>query len=192
MTAPSRNPTEVLLAARRRDSQRKRAHVKAVVDDMKLGDAPITFAAVARAAKVSTWLVYAEGVREYITAAQDYQAGAAERETAAGARTSAASLQMDLELAHQDNRTLRGEVARLAQALRQNLGNQLDQESFHHLRARADDLATANSRLQEDNRTLTTECERLRDMLRAAEDDLSAARTSLRRMIRDQTSDLNH
>jgi hypothetical protein len=29
-------------------------------------------------------------------------------------------------------------------------------------------------------------------MFRAAEEDLDAARTSLRRMIRDQTSDLNH
>lgn len=80
---------------------------------MTLGDTPITFAAVARTAKVSTWLVYAEGVREYITSAKDYQASAAERETAAGARASAASLQMDLELSRQDNRTLRGEVARL-------------------------------------------------------------------------------
>jgi hypothetical protein len=34
----------------------------------------ITFAAVARTAKVSQWLVYADGVRDYISAAREAQA----------------------------------------------------------------------------------------------------------------------
>jgi hypothetical protein len=186
----ARTPAEVLLQARRRDSQRKRAQVKTVVDQMKLGDAPITFSAVAKAAGVSTWLVYADGIRDYIQAAQAFQASAPARETAVGARTSAASLRIDLELSRQNNRVLRAEIARLKHALRDNLGRQLDAESTHHLRARVDELTAANEQIQNENRALTGERDALQAALHAAEEDLAAARTSLRRMIREQTNQL--
>jgi uncharacterized protein YlxW (UPF0749 family) len=189
MTA-ARTPAEVLAQARRRDSQRKRAHVKAVVDQMKLGDAPITFAAVAKAAGVSTWLVYADGIRDYIQTAQAFQASAPARETAVGTRTSAASLRTDLELTRQNNRALRAEIARLKHALRNNLGRQLDEESTHHLRARIDELTAANEQIQNENSTLTAEREALQAALDATEEELAAARTSLRRMIREQTNQL--
>jgi hypothetical protein len=186
----ARTPAEVLLQARRRDSQRKRAQVKTVVDQMKLGDAPITFSAVAKAAGVSTWLVYADGIRDYIQAAQAFQASAPARETAVGARTSAASLRIDLELSRQNKRVLRAEIARLKHALRDNLGRQLDAESTHHLRARVDELTAANEQIQNENRALTGERDALQAALHAAEEDLAAARTSLRRMIREQTNQL--
>jgi hypothetical protein len=186
----ARTPAEVLLQARRRDSQRKRAHVKTVVDQMKLGDAAITFSAVAKAAGVSTWLVYADGIRDYIQAAQAFQASAPARETAVGGRTSAASLRTDLELSRQDNRVLRAEIARLKHALRDNLGRQLDEESTHRLRARVDELTAANEQIQNQNHALTAERDALQAALHAAADDLAAARTSLRRMIREQTNQL--
>ena len=69
-----RTPADVLREARRRDSGRKRDHVFRTVDAMKQNGTPITFAAVARTAKVSQWLVHADGVREYIEAARRTQA----------------------------------------------------------------------------------------------------------------------
>jgi hypothetical protein len=112
MTAP-RTPASVLKDARRRDSHQKRSRVFAAVDEIKHTDTPITFALIARAAQVSTWLVYADGVREYIQAARTYQAAKPHRQQLAGTRTSEASLRTDLELTRQDNRTLRAEIARL-------------------------------------------------------------------------------
>jgi Family of unknown function (DUF6262) len=186
----TRTPTEVLLNARRAASHRKRSHVLATVQKMKTGDAPITFAAVARAAQVSTWLVYAPGIREHIDAARAHQAAVPARETAVGRRGSDASLRTDLELVRQDNRTLRAEIARLKHLIRQDLGRQLDGESHHQLRVRVDDLSNANQRLQADNRELTAERDQLRNDLRRTEDDLAAARTSIRRMIREHSGDL--
>ena len=66
MTAP-RTPTDVLKDARRRDSHQKRARVFAAVDEIKHTDTPITFALIARAAQVSTWLVYADGECGHLT-----------------------------------------------------------------------------------------------------------------------------
>jgi chaperonin cofactor prefoldin len=74
--------------------------------------------------------------------------------------------------------------------LRDNLGRQLDEQSVHHLRARIDELTVANETLQNQNRALTAERGELQAALHAAEDDLAAVRTSLRRMIREQTSEL--
>ena len=69
----SRTPAEALRAARQRDSQDKRAKVLAVVEDMVRREEPVTFAAVAKEAGVSNWLVYAEGVRERIEQARRRQ-----------------------------------------------------------------------------------------------------------------------
>jgi Family of unknown function (DUF6262) len=68
--AAKRTPADVLCEARRRDSDRKRELVFRTVDAMKRDGTPITFAAIAREAMVSQWLVYADGVREYIEAAR--------------------------------------------------------------------------------------------------------------------------
>ncbi|MFD0443921.1 hypothetical protein ACFQ10_17980 [Streptomyces indonesiensis] len=73
MTA-KRTPADVLREARKQDSLAKRTRVLAVVDEMKAKGEPITFLGVAKAAGVSNWLVYAEGVREHIEAARKSQA----------------------------------------------------------------------------------------------------------------------
>jgi hypothetical protein len=49
--------------------------VLAIVDAMVARGDAVTFAAVAKAAGVSNWLVYAEGVREHIEAARKKQEG---------------------------------------------------------------------------------------------------------------------
>jgi chromosome segregation ATPase len=160
------------------------------VDDMKRDGTPITFAAVARTAKVSTWLVYADGVRDYIVAAQEQQAAEPARSRITGRLASDASLRTDLELARQDNRNLREEVTRLKTILRERLGQHLETESTETLRRHIDEITEANTRYQTEKAALTRRVEQLTDQLQATEDELSAARTSLRRMIKSQTADL--
>ena len=59
---------QALHDARRRDSESKRNHVRKTLESMVLARDTVTFASVARRARVSTWLVYADGVREHIQA----------------------------------------------------------------------------------------------------------------------------
>ncbi|MFL6119355.1 hypothetical protein, partial [Actinophytocola sp.] len=73
MTAARGRP-ELLRAARRQDSLTKRQRVLTALERMERDREPVTFATVARAANVSTWLVYADGVREHIDAARQRQA----------------------------------------------------------------------------------------------------------------------
>jgi methyl-accepting chemotaxis protein len=191
MTQPAkRTPADVLREARRTDSERKRNNVFRTVDRMKREGVDITFAAVARTAQVSNWLVYADGVREYIEAARKAQTTAPARAQQRGRTATEASLRSDLELARQDNRALRGEVARLKQVLRERLGEQLDATSSETLRQRVDHLTEANNRYREENLQLRAELAQSHDQLRAAEDDLAAARDSVRRMIKEHSQHL--
>ncbi|WP_329361204.1 hypothetical protein [Streptomyces sp. NBC_01483] len=64
----ARTPAEVLAESRRNTSLLKRQRVLDTIRLMLDDGEPISFAAVARAANVSTWLVYAEGVREHVQA----------------------------------------------------------------------------------------------------------------------------
>jgi uncharacterized coiled-coil DUF342 family protein len=189
MTAP-RTPTDVLKNARQRDSHQKRSRVFAAVDEIKHTDTPITFALIARAAQVSTWLVYADGVRDYIETARAYQAAQPHRQQLAGTRASEASLRTDLELARQDNRKLRAEIARLTQALREQLGQQLDHQNTTDLRARIEELLDVNRELHNANAELADDNQRLQSHLTEAQDDLIAVRASLRQMIRDTTDQI--
>ena len=157
---------------------------------MKRDGTPITFAAVARDAKVSQWLVYADGVRDYIETARSDQAAGPALAKRAGRSASEATLRTDLELAKQDNRRLRSELDRVKKALRERLGTQLEATSVETLRRRIDELIAANNRYRSENIRLATELDGIRSQLRTAEDDLAATRTSLRRMIRNQTSEI--
>lgn len=182
-----RKPADVLREARRRDSDRKRDRVFRTVEVMKDEGTPITFASVARSAKVSQWLVYADGVREYIDSARAAQAAAPAQRERASRTASEATLRTDLELARQDNRRLRNEVDRLKKAVRQDLGIQLEAEAAESLRRRIDDLMSANERYRTENSSLSRELDDVRVRLRVAEEDLTAARTSIRRMMRTQS-----
>ena len=62
--------TAALKAARAKDSNDKRRRVLQTMKTMETTGQPITAAAVATAAGVSTWLVYADGIREHLDAAR--------------------------------------------------------------------------------------------------------------------------
>jgi SMC interacting uncharacterized protein involved in chromosome segregation len=189
--AIKRTPADVLREARRRDSDRKRNQVFRAVDAMKRDGTPITFASVARSAKVSQWLVYAEGVRGYIEDARNAQADEPMRHKSIGHIASDASLRTDLEFMREHNRRLREEITRLKQALRGQLGEQLESQSNETLRQRIDQLTEANDRYGADNAELQAELAHAREQLQTTQDDLAAARTSLRRMIREQTLEIS-
>jgi chromosome segregation ATPase len=179
-----RTPAAVLREARRKDSLTKRQRVRAAVDEMAAGGQPITFAAVARSARVSTWLVYADGVREHIEQARRRQAAHPLRHNRAGAAASTAGLATDLQLATEQIRQLRAERDKLRERIRLHLGEQLDQISSKTLLERIGELTDDNQRLASQHRQAAAENEQLRARIAALEDDLAAARTSLRRVLK--------
>ena len=145
----------------------------------------VTFAAVARAASVSTWLVYAEGIREHVEATRQRQASQPVRDQRAGLSPSAASLRTDLELARHEIKELRAERNTLRQNLQKQLGRQLDALTHRELVTRIDELTQHNQRLADQNRQLSAVNEQLRIRATGLEDDVAAARTSLRYMMRN-------
>ncbi|WP_267952920.1 DUF6262 family protein [Streptomyces noursei] len=96
---------------------RKRARVLKTLNEMTVKGEKITFLRLARTARVSNWLVYAEGLREHIEEAIKKQSGAAQREAEAGSDVSTESLAADLELATAELRILRAERDQLKAAM---------------------------------------------------------------------------
>ncbi len=188
--SPARTPAETLRHARQQDSQRKRAHVIAVVNEMLATGTPVTFTAVRDAAQVSKWLVYADGVREHIEQAPKQQASRKIRDQRHGLQPSTAGPQTDLELARADNARLRTERDRLKAAVQRGLGHQLNQLAAKDLISRVDELTHANRQLITELSRLRTDNEGLSRRLTETEDDLAAARASLRRMIRSENTQL--
>lgn len=185
MTA-ARTPAQVLQDARRRDSREKRSRVVAMVDKMLHQGDEITFARVATAAKVSTWLVYAPGVREHIDKARRQQATQPARDQRDGLTAGAASLRTDLELSRADNTRLRAELQQLRASMQRQLGQQLEGVDAVALHARVQELTAEKQDLGTQLHEIRVERDALARKLEETEEDLIAARTSLRRMIRNE------
>ena len=181
---------QILRDARRRDSETKRAHVRRTVESMLLSGEPLTFASVARRARVSTWLVYADGVREHIQTAIRQQADHP-AEDKSSSRASTASLHTDLALARDEIKRLRSDKDKLRRNAQQLLGQQLDQANVEELIARVDALVDDNRQLAVKLQESTQQCTALRSQVTELEEDVAAARTALRRMIREQTADID-
>jgi chromosome segregation ATPase len=181
-----RGQPHVLHQARRRDSLAKRQRVLAAVAEMEHSGQPVTFAATARQARVSTWLVYADGVREHIHAAIKRQAAQPAASHRAGLTPSTASLRTDLELARHQITTLRDERDNLRDAIRRQLGQQLDTLSAKDLTTRIDELTRHNHQLADQASRAASSNQTLQARIAELETDLTAARTSLRRMIHDE------
>lgn len=186
MTGPAERRAEALRGARRRDSLTKRRRVLDSLAVLEQRGEPITFAAVAHHARVSTWLVYAEGLREHITAGQNRQHHRPQPSLDDGMAASSASLRTDLELARDQIRQLHGERDALRDALRRRLGNDLDALGRADLTTRVDELTERNRYLEVEQTRLTSENHELSARNTVLESELAAARTSLRRMIRSQ------
>jgi hypothetical protein len=180
----TRTPADVLREARRRDSQEKRARALAMIERMLQENEPITFAAVAKAANVSTWLVYAPGVREHLDQARRQQADQPSRATARGQSASPASLRTDLEFARAEIKRLRTELDTTRDALRRQIGQQLEGPDATALQQRAHELTVENQALRSDMDRARSAHDALAAKLAETEEDLIAARLGLRRMMR--------
>lgn len=182
MSASAR--TTGMIDARRRDSEAKRARVLATIERMLAVGTPITFAAVARQAKVSTWLVYAPGLREAVTDARNQQHSQHLVEPAPDPGEQC--LRTDLALARAEITQLRAERNQQHQQIQLMLGARLDEIAKVDLVARVDELTRHNSELTATAAQLRTDNQALQTRVSELEDDLAAARTSLRRMIRSE------
>lgn len=176
---PTRTPAQVLLESRQKESRQKRAAVTQQLGTMLRDGDPITFIKVARRANVSTWLVYSPGTREQI-----HEAIAQQRQSEQTIKQPAGidSLRTDLALARQEISALRHEREELRGSLRQALGRQLNNLSTAPLVDRLNHLASELAEAQRSNTDLNLQ-------ITALQDALTAARTSLRRMIREQNTD---
>jgi hypothetical protein len=187
MTAATR--TRAMLAARAKDSHDKRQRALAAVEDLEASGTPVTATAVATAAGVSTWLTYADGVREHVQAARRRQAGrepgpATTAPRGRGEPVSQASLRADLAVARDEIRRLRAERDKLRSRLRLQLGAEIEGPDRAELIARVASLETASRQLAAERDARATEASHAQRRTRELEDELTAARESLRRAIR--------
>jgi hypothetical protein len=178
-----------LRAARARASKDKRERALAAIEALEAGGRLITFPAVAKAAGVSTWLTYAEGIREHVEAARRRQASG---EVEGGSRPSPstsrpatpAGLRTDLAVAREEIRRLRAEVDKLHKRLRLHLGAEIEGPDRAQLIARVAELEAVNRQVVADRDARAAEAGTARGRLVELEDELTAARESLRRVIR--------
>jgi chromosome segregation ATPase len=189
MSAPDR--TAALRAARAKDSADKRRRTREAIAALEAAGRPITAVAVANAAGVSTWLVYTDGLREHLDAARRRQAEPDETPTASAAQggtpapVTPASLRTDLALARDEIRRLRGECDKLRGRLRLQLGAEIEGPDRAELIARAADLESVTRQLLAERDARATEADHAQRRIADLEDDLTAARESLRRVIKE-------
>lgn len=178
-----------LRAARAADSAAKRTRVREAIDTLETAGTPLTATAVARAARVSTWLVYADGMREHLDAARHRQARPSAqhqaRLAAGDAPPTPASLRTDLALAREEIRRLRTEHGKLRDRLRLQLGAEIDGPDPAALITRVADLETLTRKLTAERDARAAEAHQAQRRIRDLEDDLTAARETLRKVIKD-------
>jgi chromosome segregation ATPase len=187
MSTPDR--TAGLRAARAKDSQDKRRRALAAIRTLAATGTPITAAAVAEAAGVSTWLLYTEGVREHLDAARRQAATnpARARTPDDQAPPAPAGLRTDLALARAEIRRLRAEHDKLRHRLRLQLGAEIAAPD-PELITRVADLESLVRRLLAERDARAAEADHATRRVQELEDDLTAARDSLRRVIKDQNT----
>lgn len=185
MTTPSR--ARAMLAARAKASQDKRERALAAVRALEAAGTPVTATAVAATAGVSTWLAYADGIREHVQAARHRQAEHGPVPAAPPQRAepaTQASLRTDLAIARQEIRRLRAEHDKLRARLRLQLGAEIEGPEKAGLIARAATLEATARQLAAERDARAAEASHAQHRIRELEDDLTAARESLRRTIR--------
>jgi chromosome segregation ATPase len=183
--------TAALKAARTRDSQDKRRRALAAIETLTGAGTTVTFAGVAKTAGVSSWLVYSEGIREHVDAARRRQADHGATVTAASPvdakhRATPAGLRADLALARDEIRRLRAETDKLRARLRLKLGAEIEGPDRAQLIARVADLESANRQLVAERVNRNGETDAARRRVSELEDELTAVRESLRRVIRTE------
>ncbi len=182
--------TQAMLAARAKASHDKRQRVLAAVQALETAGTPVTATAVAATARVSTWLVYADGVHEHVQAARHRQAECGEPSSGPATRPTPAepasqqSLRTDLAVARNEIRRLRAERNKLLGRLRLQLGAEIEGPDRAELITRVATLEDTARRLAAERDARAAEASHAQQRIGELEDELTAARESLRRVIR--------
>lgn len=188
MTTATR--TQAMLDARAKASHDKRQRVLDAVQALEAAGTPVTATTVAAAAGVSTWLVYADGVRQHVEAARSRQAGRGPNPgpapLAAGEPVTQASLHTDLAVARDQIRQLRAERDKLRDRLRLQLGAEIEGPERAELIARVATLEAASRQFAAERDARAAEAGHAQRRIRELEDELTAARESLRRVIKER------
>lgn len=181
--------TSALRAARERESADKRARVLAALSSLESQGMPVSVAAVAAAARVSRSFVYGQGMRDRVEETKARQ-GALGTPPLVGqpnsSRATPESLRTDLAIARDEIRRLRQAEAALTRRLRLQLGAEIEGPEKAELITRVGELEGANRQLVAERDARALEIEAAKRRITELEDDVNAARESLRRVIRDQ------
>lgn len=134
--------------------------------------------------------MYADGIREHLDAARRRQANHQNTPippTPDSAQTpvTPASLRTDLAIARAEIRRLRAEHDKLRTRLRLHLGAEIEGPQRADLIARVATLEACNRQLIAERDARTAETHTTQRAVQELEDELTAARESLRRVIRD-------
>jgi len=142
---------ERLRTGRAQASRAKRATALATIEDLLEAGVRVSFARVAREARVSTWLVYnAPEITKAIHTAIEAQARdgiALPRARQPLRNQSSDSLRTDLALSRDEIRALREEVEKLRGRLQLKLGREAESATSSELLARIQEVESANASL---------------------------------------------
>ncbi|UQX12276.1 DUF6262 family protein [Candidatus Mycobacterium methanotrophicum] len=178
--------TDKLIAARRLDSRTKYERTQQALATLVKNGNQISFASVAREAKVSTWLLYNNSdLKQAITEAINHQTNSASQPASTARSASVDSLRTDLELARQEITQLRRSERKLRDRLQRTLGAEIEQIDRSELIARIADLEILVTKLRADNTELLETNARLTELVDQQGDDLDSANTLLRRYMKE-------
>jgi hypothetical protein len=176
-----------LRASRAKDSQAKRETVKLKTKEMLDAGIRISFARLAREARVSTWLVYnIPELRKFVEAAMETQRREGitpPRHQAPASDQSFESLRTDLALSREEIRSLRAEVAKLRGRLRLKLGAEAEGVTSTELIARIQEVEGANAALGSLVADRDSRIRLLVEERRALDAELEGKTEALRRMM---------
>lgn len=192
MTAPgiSSDPRVArLTAARRQASVDKRQRTLAALTKLAAAQEPISISALARHAHVSTWFIYNtpeidSAVRRAITDQHTRALSSASRKAST---TTPDSLRTDLALARREIIDLRNERDVLTRRLQLVLGAQIEQVPHEQLVKRIEDQHNQINQLQAERDEALARATTAEKRCTTVEDELGAARSSLKRMMQQNS-----
>lgn len=169
-----------LTKLRRADSARKKATALAAIDDLLRAGKAVSFAAVGRSARVSSWFVYNNSeVRATIESARSRVPA-----EATASPTAPAGLRADLALARAEIKQLREERDRLLSQVRRGLGSALESRDREGLLEQVRDLERQRNLLNTELLAARTDLAKSQQNVQLLGEELEAARDAVRRMMR--------
>lgn len=178
-----------LRRARRADGRCKREQALEAIEAIESSGEPVTFPAVARRARVSVSLLYADrDLAGRIAAARDRQRQAGrDRAWQLPARSlvTEASLRSELANAKEQVRRLTEEIAALRHRLARQLGAEADAARGLALAPALDELEQRAAELEAENRRQQGEISRLESEARELTETLEAARAMNRELMNE-------